>query len=838
MYLGIDLGTSNSAVVGNVDGTTRLFKTSDGLDVLPSAIYLDRRGHRFVGKAAVDRLISAPGSVAQRFKRLMGTKSHVKIGSEEWSPEDCSAEIIRTLVGQATTESGSDTVEGAVITIPAAFNQMQSEATIDAARRAGLARVSLLQEPVAAAMAAIAHSKTKDGVFLVYDLGGGTFDVALVLSTAGSVTVVAHEGVNMLGGSDFDRIIFDSVVRPWLMTSFRLPEAFQKEPAWQHLAAVARDAAEKAKVQLSATSTASILATEDQVRAKDLDGQEIYISIDLSREAMEDLIRDRIEDTVRLCRKVITDNGYTSEDISRIVPIGGPSKMPLVRDMLQRELAIEVEQGLDPMTAVATGAAIFAESREWTDAGSTRKSARGRETVSGAIALSVDFNARVTDEAVRFRIRPDGPVPSGTMLEITDEDGGSSGRVVVNGALALNMRARKLGPNRFRMTVYDDSGTVVKEASKDLTVVRTQASAASIPMTYTLAVKIQKGEVGSERNVLVPIVKKGTSLPAEGQTPFRAGKALKGGDDEYIAIEFYEMAERVEDPTLNLYIGDFRLQGQRDLDRGERISRGEDLIIHWKMSDNGTLSSSVEIPKLGRLIDAHNLYLMEVAEKNFDGEKGATMASTLLAGAEQDLAELDELLGGGADPDRSLRDRIERQHAAMSISVDADINRAAAEEARRLRQDIALKRMSPENEERVLGHELEAAEASFDEIRDEAPDLEADRYDRLLLAARRSLRERDYDAVRRALDEMTSIRMKILLEQPTFLVTIFRQVADDRFMAVDEVLHDRLVAEGNQAIANRDVAGLRQIIGQLLHNIASGGGQASEIVELAHLLGR
>jgi molecular chaperone DnaK len=278
MYLGIDLGTSNSAVVGNIDGTTRLFKTSDGSDVLPSVIYLDKRGHRFIGKSAQDRIMSAPANVAAGFKRLMGTKSPIRIGDQEWSPEDCSAEIIKTLVGQAITESGEQQIKGAVITIPAAFNQMQSEATISAARMAGLDRVSLLQEPVAAAMASIAHSKQKDGVFLVYDLGGGTFDVALVMSTGGAVNVVAHEGINMLGGRDFDRIVFDSVVRPWLFENFSLPHDFQKDAKFRHLSTIAHRAVEKAKIQLSASETASIFASEDEVRASDQDGAEIYLS--------------------------------------------------------------------------------------------------------------------------------------------------------------------------------------------------------------------------------------------------------------------------------------------------------------------------------------------------------------------------------------------------------------------------------------------------------------------------------------------------------------------------------------------------------------------------------
>jgi len=145
LYLGIDLGTSNSAVVGHIDGATRLFKTSDGTDVLPSVIYLDKRGHRFIGKSAYDRLLSAPQNVAQGFKRSMGTKNPISFAGQTWTPVECSAEIIKALVGQAMTEAGNQEVERVVITTPAAFNQMQSEDTIAAARLAGLEKARLLQ---------------------------------------------------------------------------------------------------------------------------------------------------------------------------------------------------------------------------------------------------------------------------------------------------------------------------------------------------------------------------------------------------------------------------------------------------------------------------------------------------------------------------------------------------------------------------------------------------------------------------------------------------------------------------------------------------------------------
>lgn len=837
MYLGIDLGTSNSAVVGHVDGTLRLFKTADGTDVLPSVIYMDKRGHRFVGKTAYDRLLSAPKNVAHGFKRSMGTRNPIGIAGETWTPVECSAEIIKTLVSQAVTEAGTQEIEGVVITTPAAFNQMQSEDTISAARLAGLDKVSLLQEPVAAALAAISNSKQKDGVFLVYDLGGGTFDLALVLSTAGVVNVVAHEGINMLGGRDFDRIIFDSVVRPWLSQNFHLPANFQADERYRHLADVSKHAAEKAKIQLSASDTASIFATEDEVRATDESGEEIYISIDLSRETMADLIRDRIEDSIDLCRKIISGNGYKNEDIAKIVPIGGPSKMPLIREMLEAELAIPVDSGLDPMTAVATGAAIFAESRQWEGSSSTQKTTKQRETVTGDVSLSLDFKSRVSSEETKIRVKPADDVPPGFELEVLDEEGSSSGRIPLSGPLSVSVSVRKQGKNRYSVSVFDPTGAKVESASREISITRSEASAASVPMTYNLAVKIQHGLVGYERNKLEILVKKGTALPAQGRQTFRAGKTLVGGVDDFIAVEFYDMAKDIDSPEHNLHIGNFHLSSLEELDRGERINRGDDFIIDWKMSDSGMLSFSVELPALGRIIDGTNLYRHNDGGINYEGEKGAEVAATLLSQVERDLKELEEALGH--DPDRSgeIRKRIERQQAALSISVDADTHRSVSEEARKLRQDVALMKLSPDNEESVLVDEVSKAENSFDALRASAQPVDTDRHDKLLVSARREIREKNFDAARRALGEMHGIRMKIVSETPEFVIEVFRYLAKQAHLSIDEALHEKHVAAGFEAAQAGDVDQLRFVVGQMMNNRVSSAVDAQEMVGLADVLG-
>ena len=253
MDLGIDLGTTNSAIAGNTASGLRLFKTAEGQDVLPSAIYIDKRGHRFYGKKAYEQAVLSPQNTALGFKRLMGTSTPFEFGDsgQSLTPEECSAEVLKQLLAQAYLESGDQEVAGAIITTPAAFNQMQSEATLRAAQAAGLERVGLLQEPVAAAMAAMMTSKNKSGQFLVYDLGGGTFDLALVQALNGEISILDHEGINMLGGRDFDKAIVNAIVRPWLLANFDLPADLQRHPRYQRVIRIAQLAVENSKITTS-----------------------------------------------------------------------------------------------------------------------------------------------------------------------------------------------------------------------------------------------------------------------------------------------------------------------------------------------------------------------------------------------------------------------------------------------------------------------------------------------------------------------------------------------------------------------------------------------------------
>jgi molecular chaperone DnaK len=511
--------------------------------------------------------------------------------------------------------------------------------------------------------------------------------------------------------------------------------------------------------------------------------------------------------------------------------------MPLIRDLLQNELAIEVDQTLDPMTAVAKGAAIFAESRVWDEKQSTKKISRTREDVKGSINLTFDYPARVTTSTARLSVKPEGEVTEPHWIEIVDETGTTTGRSSINGPLRLQLNLRHDGENRFRIVVSGNDGLPITGLSREILITKAPASASSIPMTYTLAVKTQVGTVGYERNQLVPLVEKGTALPAEGRQRFKAGKTMRGGTSEVLNIELYDMAAGVTDPERNLHIGDFRLNADSDLERGEMISRGHDVIVHWRMSDSGALTLAVEIPDLGRLIDGRNFYFVEGGHINFEGEQGSQIASSLLDRAEKELNALSSALPEVAEEVEALRNKIEGQHAALSTSVEADVHRSVAEAARRIRQEVALLSVSPDNVSIVMSRDLAEAESDFDDLRALGSAEDGERHDKLVVSARRSLRDQDIEATQLALDEMKSIRIKIFASQPEFLVQVFRDIAEEDYLAVNPSLHQTLVTEGLARINENDVDGLRSVIGRIFKNRVSVGSGGANIVELAHLLG-
>lgn len=825
MFLGIDLGTSNSAIFGSEGQNLRLFKTAEGMDVMPSALMIDRRGGLFVGRKAYDQSAFSPQSVQQKFKRLMGTGSVIEFpgSARTLTPEEASAEIIKALASQVQRDLPDVTIEGTVITIPAAFNQMQSEATMKAARIAGLDRVSLLQEPIAAALAANAEARNTSGQFLIYDLGGGTFDAAIVQSIAGNITVVAHAGVNMLGGADFDRAIVNSLVRPWLLENFDLPTNFQTDSQYARLIRIAHYRSELCKIALSTQMTDQVFADESQVSTRDASGKEIYLDVEVSRSALENLIADNVDRSIAECRTLLSSNGYTASDMDRVVLIGGPSRMPYVRERVAFELGIALDTKVDPMTAVANGAAIYASGRNWaTEGAAGALTSRQTKKTNSDLQLSFEYIDNTAASEIRLRIRAGALVPTGTTVQVDASNGWTSGKLPLGPSIDIKgVPLPIVGKNEVKVVVVGADGVLDKSASTTLNINRLSATTDGMPLMHDLAIKVVDGAPGSERNTLKTFVKKGTTTPTSGMESFRAARDLRAGDRTSLVFELFEQAEGVEDPSLNLAIGVFELSGS-SLTPGQMIRKGDTVNVLWSVDASSLLHCNFELPDAGLFHSLDNVYVP--SSTNFDGTDGEILARQSIEKARADVEALERALGSRiANETKAIRQKLEEQQRSLVLSNDADVSRMVTQETRFLRQQMHRLKRDPANAAAVQQAELDDFASGFAEhFAREVDQGMNTNITRQLSSAREALLRNELKESGEALDEAKALLQTFMYQQPGFWLAQFERLTVERYKAVDKDLHDRLAERGQRAIGKNDIDSLRGIVVDLVQNMVRG----------------
>jgi molecular chaperone HscC len=343
MIVGIDLGTTNSAVAVWQDGAAQIIPNALGELLTPSAVSVDRDGTTHVGTAALDKLATQPENTATSFKRYMGTERKLRLGKVDWRPEDLSALVLRSLCDDVEAHCGQRPVE-AVVTVPAYFNDRQRKATRHAGELAGLTVRRLINEPTAAALAFGLQDQKDREPFLVFDLGGGTFDVSIVEKFEGVVEVRASAGDNRLGGDDFNTVLA-ARMRPLVDPGGKLDklDARLREALLQR-------AAETARRQLSLTDTANFALVLDGKRL------EAEITADAFEAACEDLLRRLREPVVRALR----DCSFDVSELGDIVLVGGATRMPIVRKAITRMFGRFPNSTVHPDHAVALGAAIQA----------------------------------------------------------------------------------------------------------------------------------------------------------------------------------------------------------------------------------------------------------------------------------------------------------------------------------------------------------------------------------------------------------------------------------------------------------------------------------------------
>ena len=344
--IGIDLGTTNSCVAVMEGGEAVVIANAEGARTTPSVVAFSKTGERMVGQVAKRQAITNPDRTISSIKREMGSNYRVNIDNKSYTPQEISAMVLQKLKGDAEAYLG-ETVTEAVITVPAYFTDAQRQATKDAGRIAGLEVKRIINEPTAAALA-YGLDKESDQKIMVYDLGGGTFDVSVLEIGDGVIEVLATAGNNRLGGDDFD-----ACVTEWMVQEFKKTEGIDlsgDKVAMQRL----REAAEKAKVELSGVTSTSInlpYITADATGPKHLD-------MTLTRAKFNELTHHLVEKTMGPVKQALSDSGLQPSDISKVLLVGGSSRIPAVQEMVKSLTGKEGFKGINPDECVAIGAAI------------------------------------------------------------------------------------------------------------------------------------------------------------------------------------------------------------------------------------------------------------------------------------------------------------------------------------------------------------------------------------------------------------------------------------------------------------------------------------------------
>jgi molecular chaperone DnaK len=516
---GIDLGTTNSAIAYNEGIVPELLKGPDGETALPSAVYVNDDGIVLVGKAARGFLEEDSANTAIEFKRLMGSNEVRRFPSSgaSYSPEELSAFILRELL-KWTQKKDEGFPRAAVITIPAMFQLPQCEATRRAAELAGIEYAPLLQEPIAAAIAHSSSTTDREGYWMIYDLGGGTFDVSLVRSREGRLQVIDHDGDNHLGGKDFDRVVAQEVIQFIRKQDEDLDGFKRSDPRFTEAFARLKMEAERLRILLSEQEQGVLKVSNLYTNTK---GEPVDIEMPFDRQKLEDLIRPTVLRSTALCKELLARNRLKTSGLNGLVMVGGPTLTPCLSKILQEELKIEAKHYMNPMDIVAYGAAIFASSQKLPKKYRSTHTAR----VTGELELQLEFESMTTNPFPLLVGKFD-PLPGIEVVSIrvSHQDGKfDTGNLSLKNqnTFVIGLELKENSLNLFRISLFDKNGQKISTQPSEITIIHGM-SVSSPPLSQSVGVMLADNSVNW-------YLRKGVALPANHTMTHAITISLKRG---------------------------------------------------------------------------------------------------------------------------------------------------------------------------------------------------------------------------------------------------------------------------------------------------------------------
>jgi len=697
-FVGIDLGTTNTSIATYDGRRAEVRKTMGGAfgqsDTTPSAISMLIRDNfePRVGIQAYMQVPHEPNNVQRKFKRLLGTGSPIEFASAgvTKSAEWCSSLMLKTVFQYLPLAIRNDPETSVVITVPAGFGQVKNEATLKAAADAGITNAKLMPEPVAACLAVMNKHKG-DKTFLVYDLGGGTFDASVARFKKGSGSIIAQGGIESCGGSDWDLAIVRRLVIPWICNNYEIDEdefndthvmnalAYYVESAKIALSnSFAIDGDENASINLRIFPGDLKRGIDNPV--VDESGSPIGVDLDITKQDLDELISEFIGLTVNSTKTVLRENGLEESDIDMVVFIGGPTKYLPLRTAVCSALGIEhFDQEVDPMTAVAIGAAIYAESLDWKDGTGkpAQRKKREKDEADETFPLAVEFDSRVTDKKAKVTLTLDAALHTSAEVEIQGVAFGT-GLLNVTFSKEVNLTLAEDGPNVFTI-IARASG---QEYTKQITITR------GIEINGIVAARslfFEVYDLRTEKHVAERIVNVGDQLPKSGTFTVKAGRSLIGvNKGESISFRIYEgsISDVLED---NTFVGKLELSSDL-LDDLDVVSKGDELVCDYQITDALGLVLNITIPSIGSAIGPLAWDKEAIKNPREDWEALAQGAISLKTRMETHLKNY---------PDVELEAMISQLKDAIDVLQESRVDeqvQVAAERVRQIRERFWVSR--------------------------------------------------------------------------------------------------------------------------------------------------
>ena len=806
---GIDLGTTNSCIACWEKGAVRVFQNNDQMNVTPSAVHILKSGRIIVGRRASAAVLTDPDNVAVEFKRWMGQKDrkHFLAGQREFSAEELSAEILKSLREDVRRQTGTD-VTRAVITVPAAFGALQCEATARAASLAGLTEAPLLQEPIAAAIGYGARPGSNSQRWLVFDLGGGTLDIAVVSTRDGRLNVLEHRGNNLLGGKDIDRSIVEQVLLPALMSAYDL-QASSLKTARSGLLHRLRIKAEEAKIDLS-TADQVVVSLFDL--GDDDSGTPIELEVPFSRVQLEKLVEPLLEKCCTLAREALAGARIGAGDLDRILLVGGPTQSPLVRSMLSERLGAPIDFSADPMTIVGRGAAIYASTLE---AAKTAPPAPVAD--DNRVQLKLAFEPVSSDLQCTVAARVLDP---GRTIEIKlDAEGGfwTSGWLKPqNGLFEMLVSLKEGDITTFWIYARDGQGRLVETDTPEFKI-RHGLVPSAPPLPHTLSVEI----INPAGDAALDLVfSKGTPLPTSKTIKYRATHALLPNDpNSDLAIKLWE-GEFLDDPDANEWVGNVLLSH----DGVKRsVPEGSEIEVTIEVNASRLITVEAFVSHLNQHFSGR-LYVPQREEQDFSTLSRSIASETRVY--RQKLEELERRLPADT-PDSSrneledLRRKLDELDAkapapgGSAEKTDPDDARRIVEVSKDVRGRIGrLERNSAStggrlNNSKRLTESVEAATAVVEQF---GSALDKQQLAMLRREIERATTKGDEKSIQRAIEEIEGLRWRVLFKHDWFWKEVFDSLCQPNAPYVDLAESQRLIKAGKDAVSSGNGNGLKEVV--------------------------